>query len=535
MITIKPERLGSLVPRMLELTSRTTPWHRLDWRAGTLELVEETLNEVMIPGTRTQALEQLREYMKIALRDDDGVTGTQKKLNDCVKHIDPSSAHNSHNVELAQYHVKDLKKTYLQNWADLLEEPDRAGQVDVEGTAKRIISHLIYCGVPPASVYQVIHDQQQSSVEVTLSDVLRELDEKSKSRPRDFSFAIPVDRTPKFLHSSPAPRGWLTPKQLKQWKHQNAPRADVVRHYGGFVLTVQARDVNEAAAEIQRLLPQLSFKFQAGSENGFSILPVMWSKERGTEFPTKRTSHPLKIKAFQRADTLDDLHINYRTRNILALIEPLKTNDSHVAVVNGWVALESLLVDSVENDRLAAERMARVVAASYFRTEMTWLARNYVDAYKGKSFRADEIGKADTSAERAKMMANLIKDEENFELLAEVDRLAIRKMHVALTKPGEVFDRTQKILAREFQRLYRKRNLFVHGGRAVEHGIDSIDEKVVPLLVNGIDQLLIANIQYGLDPQAFAASIAFKASHLAPDGRSDTYAILDLLDIENPV
>lgn len=52
MIIVKPDKLKGLVPRMLELTSRTTPWHRRDWRAGTLELVEEALNEAMIPGTK---------------------------------------------------------------------------------------------------------------------------------------------------------------------------------------------------------------------------------------------------------------------------------------------------------------------------------------------------------------------------------------------------------------------------------------------------------------------------------------------------
>lgn len=78
MITVKPEKLVGLVPRMLELTSRTTPWHRRDWRAGTLELVEEALSEALIPGTREKALTELREHMAKALRDDRGVSRIQK-------------------------------------------------------------------------------------------------------------------------------------------------------------------------------------------------------------------------------------------------------------------------------------------------------------------------------------------------------------------------------------------------------------------------------------------------------------------------
>lgn len=532
MIRIKPDLLEGLVPRILELTSRMTPWHRRVWRAGTLELVEEALSESMIPGTRTQALEELREYMRVALGNDPGVSSAQKKLKTVIENAEPYSEFTSHDVELARHYIRDIRKSYLLNWADLLEDPSKAGKVDVEGTAKRIVSHLLYCGVPAATVYQVIHDHASSIDEVTFADVLRELDEKSKGKPRDFTFAIPVDRGPSFLIDSSVPSGWMTPKQLKQWKHRYATRATNVRHYGGFILTVQARDVNEAASEVQRQLPQLAFKFQAGSESPFSITHLMWSQEKGSDFPTRKTAHTLKIRAFQRANTLHDLEINRQTRNILAILEPLNTNDSHVAVVNGWVAIESLLVDSLDKDRVAAERMAKVVAASYFRTEMTWLAKNYVKAYRGVAAKADEMYGLEQSIDRARLMADLILQGADFELLDQDDHLAIKKMRKALTSPSEAFDRTKTILKREFQRLYRKRNLIVHTGRAVEHGIESVAETVLPLLFNGIDQLLIANIQFGLDPKALAASVEFKAAHLKPQGNSDLYEILDLLEVQ---
>ncbi|MFI5504697.1 hypothetical protein ACFLIN_04985 [Corynebacterium kutscheri] len=531
MITIKPEKLTGLVPRMLELTSRTTPWHRRDWRAGTLELVEETLNEVLIPGTREKALTELRGHMVDALKDP-GVSKIQKSIITCVQHMSPTSGPDSHYVQLAQYHAQDLKQTYLQNWADIFDAPHQAGQLDVEGTAKRIVSHLLYCGVSASSVYKVIHDRKTALEEYEFSSVLRELDRKTKAKAKDFSFAVPVDRAPDFLYSSPQPSRWLSPKQFKEWKHKNAPQAESVRHHGGFILTVCARDVNEAADEAQRLLSQLSFKFQSGSDNGFSVLPIMWSKEKGNSFPTRRISKPLKLRAFQRADVLHHLEISPQARNILAIIEPLQTNDSHVAIVNGWMALESLLVDSNEDDRIGAERMARVVAASYFRTEMTWLARNYAEIYKNKCLIAKQIKNSEASIERAKLMAKAIQEEKDFSLLSQSDQLAIQKMLEVLADPSAVFDRTYKILRREFQRMYRKRNLIVHSGRAVEKGIESIADKVVPLLINGIDQLLIANIQHGLDPKTLAASVEFKALHLAQSGNSDSYSILDLLEVD---
>ncbi len=520
------------MPRMLELTSRRTPWHRRDWRAGTLELVEETLNESRIPGTRENALKELQEHMTDALKNDPGVSSAQKKLIQYAKNISPSSDDTSHDVCLAAHHTQDLRKTYLQNWADLFEVPDQAGQLDVEGTAKRIVSHLLYCKVPAPSIYKIIHDHKISAEEYDFSALLRELDKKTKYDVKTFNFAVLVDRLPDFLHSSTPPSNWLTPQKMKRWKHENAPHAEMIRHHGGFILTVQARDVNEAAEDAQRLLSQLSFKFQSGSENQFSVLPTMWSQEKGKAFPTRRGSQSLKLRAFQRSKTLHSLDIEPKARNILAIIEPLQTQDSHVAIVNGWVAIESLLVDSEENDRIGAARMANVVAASYFRAEMTWLARNYSTIYKDECSLAKQICDSELSIERAKLMSQAILGDNGFERLDQPDQLAIEKMREALECPCTVFNRTAKILKREFQRMYRKRNLIVHSGRAVENGIESVADKVIPLLINGVDQLLIANIQHNIDPKALAASIEFKALHLEQNGNSKTYSILDLLEAE---
>ncbi|MCQ9343695.1 hypothetical protein [Corynebacterium kozikiae] len=533
MIKVEIEKLEGLVPRMLELTSRNTPWHRRNWRASTLELVEETLSESRIPGIREGALSEMHEHLSNSLKNDPGVPRAHLKfLMQCVKNISSSNEDTSHDVCLAAHYAQDLRQIYLQNWADLFEDPEKAGKLDVEGTAKRIISHLLYCKVPASSIYKVIYDRKNAAAECDFSSLLRELDSKTKSEIKDFKFAVLVDRTPSFLYSSAPLSQWLTPRQMKQWKHENAPHAENVRQHGGFILTVQARDVNEAASEAQKLLPQLSFKFQSGSENQFSILPIMWSKEKGRAFPTHRGARSLKLHAFQRANALHHLEIASKARNILAIIEPLQTQDSHVAIVNGWVAIESLLVDATEQDRLGAERMARIVAASYFRTEMTWLARNYSEAYKEECPLARQIRDSEQSIDRSRLMAKIILEKNHFERLDQPDQLAINKMREALEKPNSVFQRTCEILKREFQRMYRKRNLIVHSGRAVENGIESVADKVIPLLINGIDQLLIANIQHNLDPKTLAASVEFKSRHLEQVGNSKSYSILDLLEVD---
>lgn len=398
MIQIKPDKLQGLVPRMLELTSRSTPWHRRDWRAGTLELVDEALAETLVPGTSESAQKELLNHMRQALGSDAGITSVQKELDKTVKGISPTHGSGSHNVFLAKYYAEDIRETYLKNWADIFDSPSKAGKLDIEGTAKRIVSHLLYCGMPAPSAYKIIHQHKESTNVIEFSALLRELDKKLKDTARYYSFAVPVDRAPSFLHSTGQPCRWMTPKQLKSWKRTYAPAAEQIRHHGGFILTVRGRDVNEAANEARSSLSQLSFKFRSGSDNQFSILRIMWSKENGNAFLTRKQAQPLKLRAFQRANSLHCLDIGARTRNILAIIEPLQTHDPHVAIVNGWVAIESLLVDTEESDRIGAARMARVVAASYFRTEMTWLTSNYARAYEHICPIASQIGRTEKAS-----------------------------------------------------------------------------------------------------------------------------------------
>lgn len=78
MIVNQPQNLDGLVPRILELTSRITPWHRRNWRAGTLEIVEEMLNEALVPGTQERALKEMKTHMTNVLVKDEGAASIKK-------------------------------------------------------------------------------------------------------------------------------------------------------------------------------------------------------------------------------------------------------------------------------------------------------------------------------------------------------------------------------------------------------------------------------------------------------------------------
>lgn len=530
MIVIKPEKLSGIVPRMLELTSRLTRWHRRNWRAGTLELVEETLSESLIPGTQSQALKEMRSHLLRALGADPAITPEQKRISECMEAISPLNGERSFEAQLAARLCKSIEESYIQQWASIFDDAAAAGAVDVEGSAKRIVSHLLYLGLPAASIYSVLQEQHNSAEEHSFSEVLRELDRRVKVEPKKFTFAIPVDKDPSFLHIRPFPPGWLNAKELREWKERYAPNAPTLRHHGGFLLTVEARDVNEAADHVRVLLPQLAFKFESDVKGGFSVLQIMWSQERGRHFRTRRYPEAFKLHAFRRADMLATLEMDPDVRNMLAIVEPLRSTTSHVEVVNGWVAIESLLVAPEEPDRVGADRMASIIAAAYFRTEMTWLAGNYVKKYGSDSPLANDIQNAEGSLQRSQLMSQAILAGCDVAKSDYPDQIAVAKMQDALANQKSVFERTQAILAREFSRMYRKRNLIVHSGRVLEHGIDSLSTNVRPLLMAGIDQILIAKLQHNVGPQELAAMIEYKVRNLPRNAGYSGLALWNLLE-----
>lgn len=136
------------------------------------------------------------------------------------------------------------------------------------------------------------------------------------------------------------------------------------------------------------------------------------------------------------------------------------------------------------------------------------------------------------SIERAKIMAGFIKENRPMGKLSHVDQLSVHKMRRALENPHDEFAKTQQILAQEFSRFYRKRNLIVHSGRVLDHDIEQTADKLLPLVANGIDQIFIADMQYGISPTALAAKVKFRAGCLPEKGGPDEHRLVELLEPE---
>lgn len=90
---------------------------------------------------------------------------------------------------------------------------------------------------------------------------------------------------------------------------------------GSFLLEIHARDVNSAADKARSRISNLSAKFHLGSQLPIVVCPTMWSKEKGSKFPTSATNRVINVRSFERLGRVQDLDTLDYITNTLALVQ----------------------------------------------------------------------------------------------------------------------------------------------------------------------------------------------------------------------
>lgn len=529
-ITEEP-RFEGFAARMMEITSTQAPWHRRLWRSGTIQIGRELLEESVRPGVRESAINDQRKYWMQSLQTDHGLEDHGKRVQGTVKDLKPGITDSSHAWITLREHIDRMHESYLTTWADALDSPPNGNRpIDTEGAARRITAHLLDAGMHKSSLYawlRAIHTDPDNSM--TLADFIRAADEFLKKPTRSYTFCVPIETQPRFTISPSTAPGWMTASDTAQWKKAHAPHAPNMRHQGSFLLTVQARDVNAAAEEARSVISNLATKFQLGTATPITVCSRMWSKEKKTDFPTQATNRLINVRSFERLGRVQDLtSIDYIT-NTLALVHPLRTGAPHIAVMSGWSAIESLMVGpSDEQDVVAAGRFSLIVAASMVRAELTRLSRRYTEIHDDEL--CTRMNACEENLERARLFQMHVSGNPTIDLGRDVDNLALERIRPALRNPHQEIMRITEILTREFTRLYRKRNMIVHGGQIHESNLHSISETLTPLIGAGIDRVVHVGLRYGIKPIELSAIAESRLDYLIPSTASDAGNLLDLLE-----
>ncbi|MGL4306925.1 MAG: integrase [Mycobacteriaceae bacterium] len=523
---VEEPSFAGIIDRMMEITSTVTPWHRRLWHSGTMQLARELLDESIKPGAKVAAVDRQRNYLMKSLESDPGIKDRGQCVRGTIKLIKAGTSDLSHTWINVNEHVLRMQASYLKNWAEIF---DSRATVSVEGAARRITAHLLDLGMHKNSLYSLLRATKNSQDSVSLGDFFRIVDSQAKRAERTYIFCVPVETKPKFPIGSGSTQGWMSASETAQWKSSHAPDASNVRQQGSFLLEVKARDVNSAADKARSVISNLVTKFQLGTSKRIVVCSKMWSLEKNADFPTQATNRIVKILSFERLERVQELVMDDYIANTLSLVQPLQTGAPHIAVISGWSAIESLLVEqSDEDSSIAAERFSLIVAASMVRAELTSLSRRYMETYKD-SF-ARRMQNCSENIDRARLFQIRAMSDERIDLHSQVENMALTRIQPVLKNPGAEVRKIADILTPEFARLYRKRNMVIHGGQIQGNNLHAISETLAPLIGAGIDRIVHVGLKYQVGAVHLSAVAQSRLNYLTPASSSDHGNLLDLLE-----
>jgi hypothetical protein len=157
---------------------------------------------------------------------------------------------------------------------------------------------------------------------------------------------------------------------------------------------------------------------------------------------------------------------------------------------------------------VAADRLAVIIACSWPRAELTALAHRHHPA------EPDELGGrlagCRVNRERAYLIADAIQADQGLPDVSRSrnrhsDLAAVHRMRKLLANPRRELEDAAARFRIALRRLYRTRNIVLHGGSVQSVTLDAALRTAAPLVGAGLDRITHAAVAEGLDPLDLAA------------------------------
>ncbi|MFJ8917620.1 hypothetical protein [Amycolatopsis sp. NPDC102389] len=200
-----------------------------------------------------------------------------------------------------------------------------------------------------------------------------------------------------------------------------------------------------------------------------------------------------------------------RLDEALELAAPLDDGSTATAAAGGWAAVESRLYhpgdeqDVTEGRAVVADRLAAIVACSWPRAELTALSYRHAPATADDLCRRlDDCG---TNVERCEVIVEALAKGSSIPLAltSPHEVAAAQRMKALLANQAEQLRDVSMTMRGVFRRLYRQRNIVVHGGSTEAIALDSALRASAPLIGAALDRLVHAQLIDNEDPLSLAA------------------------------
>ena len=339
----------------------------------------------------------------------------------------------------------------------------------------------------------------------------------------DVLIAFPSRLEPSSKKGFTVPRRWLEAPAVSRWLTEHDFSVEEVKQLGGLLLEVTERDPEAAAEAAAEIVDVFAARVLVSLNKQIRPLPRAWVAGTKKPFHINRQSRGVHVGAVHRENRVWlESEADEIVDPAIELLAPLQSSSPSAAVAGGWAAIESLLSEP-DNRAAAADRLATIVACSFPRAELTMLS---YAAQEADGALADRLRNTAANRDRAVMVADAILDGQ-FPLSGKAsDVAATARMKAVLVNPRPKLNDVQTHAADAFRRLYRQRNLVLHGGKTSAVALRASLRTAAPLVGAGIDRVVHARYVDKLRPLELAARAKIGLGTISP-GRGG--ACVDLL------
>lgn len=496
--------------RLLDFFGTGTPWQRRLWVIGLVLGIRELLEAADAAADRVlswgSVVSLASELARLAGRDAVIASSPlEAPLNAVLvkiqqeKELDPRG----HEAEVLRGLLAKIDPDYLTRLALVIQDPRKRPKP--ERAARSIASHLLDSGYSATFLNQWwTYRVKSGQVSRSLADLVGEADGLLRGAANTFDALVAFES----ISSSPShpvtAANWRSSGDVRTWLARNGfPRSNI-RQQGGLLLTITARDGWAAAELASELVEQTVARFALGSRGRVRAFPHVWIRGQKHPFPVGRPKRGVEVHALQREDRLFATSASDKMDAAIELLGPLENGPPAPAVSGGWSALETLLTGAGDSEKgVAAERLATIIACSFSRAELTTLSYSHKAAAQDAVMTA--LNAATTQLQRASIVLAELRAGRALQLADASDLAAQVRIRDVLANPRERLQDIRLHAAASLRRLYRQRNLVVHGGRLTSVALRAALRATAPLVGAGVDRLAHAWFTHETQPIVLAA------------------------------
>ncbi|MFV8174625.1 hypothetical protein [Mycolicibacterium peregrinum] len=375
-------------------------------------------------------------------------------------------------------------------------------------------------------------------------DLLTEAASLAAKSPSQFRIWVPVIKLPRAeLLADPLPN-------FTRVTALDAPTADQLRKriakpiLGAFSYNIEARDAERAVEVVIEVVERMRARARfAGVAGQFVVAREAYvaSENRFIELRTPDRGAAIMSLVSEGQLFAVDAAKTYASQrhaidDALELAAPLNTGALAPGISGAWAALEALLTDAQDSDQTegkvaAAMRAARLTACSWPRAELTALSYQVDGRNKSGQELENRLQAVGTNRDRSEIVVKQLRRDHGLPLRRswrlQSDVAAVTRMNNLLADPAKTLRQVSGYIEASLRRMYRCRNVIVHGGSTRGDVLDSTLRVVAPLVGAALDRLTHAHLVLEIEPLQLATR-ADVAISMASDQEMG-FHVVDLL------